>query len=107
VVGSTCYRLPYRSGQLLSYNQARELCNFHEGDLAEIPTNEEYDAIFSYVKRSWFLEPSRNYGQVWLNSIYESVSLYLFTNQGCRVLAKFIRLLTPDPDFTTVITSQL
>ena len=76
VVRSTCYKLPYRSGPYLSFQAASDLCVFHGGVLAEIPTEDAYDVIFNYVKKSWYLETNRNMVQVWLNSIYDQVSFF-------------------------------
>ena len=74
MVESTCYRLPYRSGPDLRFQEASDLCLFHGGVLAEIPTKDAYNAIFNYVKESWYLERDKNYMYIWLNSIYDQVS---------------------------------
>ena len=73
-VDRTCYRLPYRAGPRITYDQASVICRFHGGVLAEIPTEEVYQAVFRYVKRSWYYESNFNQVQVWMGAEY-NVSL--------------------------------
>ena len=70
-----CYRLPYRAGPRISYQEASDLCQFHGGVLARIHSEEVYLAVFRYIKRSWYYESSVGYVQVWMGAEY-NVSLF-------------------------------
>ena len=67
-VDNTCYRLPYRTGPRINYQQASDLCQFHGGVLAEIPSEDVYDAVFRYVKRSWYYQPNFHDVQIWMGA---------------------------------------
>ena len=54
IVGNICYKLPYRVGPTVDYYTADSLCNFHGGWLAEIPTEQVYNAVYDYVKKNWY-----------------------------------------------------
>ena len=74
VVGNICYKLPYRVGLSVDYHTADSLCNFHGGLLAEIPTEQVYNAVYDYVKKNWYTwtENKRiKLVRVWLGSRYE------------------------------------
>jgi len=74
IVGGACYWLPYRTGPKINLQKASDLCSFHGGVLAEIPSEKSYRTIFNYVKRSWYLKGGVNRVQVWLRSVYLHVS---------------------------------
>ena len=74
VVGNICYKLPYRVGPSVDYNTAASLCTFHGGLLAEIPTEQVYNAVYDYVKKNWYTwtdNESSNIVRVWLGSSYQ------------------------------------
>ena len=67
----------------MNYERARSLCAFHGGGLAEIPTEEVYDAVYDYVKTNWYFtlnQETANFVQIWLGSSYDvsliSVSIF-------------------------------
>ena len=65
----------------MNYESARSLCAFHGGGLAEIPTEEVYDAVYDYVKTNWYFtlnQETRNYVDIWLGSSHD-VSLISFS----------------------------
>jgi len=79
-VGGKCYRLLYRVGVKVTFLQAQNLCSFHGGLVAEIPSGEVYQAVFRYIRRTWSVDldaKNRNFVQVFLNSPYEVNQYYL------------------------------
>ena len=67
----------------MNYERARSLCAFHGGGLAEIPTEEVYNAVYDYVKTNWYFtlnQETSNHVQIWLGSSYDvsliSVSIF-------------------------------
>ena len=81
VVGNTCYKLPYRVGVGVNYDQARSLCDFHGGILAEIPTEEVFNSLHNYVKENWYIELNHQNNtniDCWLGSSYDVRFLLLF-----------------------------
>ena len=85
VVGNTCYKLPYRVGVGVNYDQARSLCNFHGGALAEIPTEEVFNALYKYVKAKWYIDinyPNSTWIHCWLGSSYDVSILLPFLSFG-------------------------
>ena len=56
------------------YERASSLCAFHGYALAEIPTEEVYDAVYSYVKANWYIlldSQTSEYIDIWLDSRYD------------------------------------
>ena len=85
VVGSTCYKLIYRVGVGVNHEKARRLCTFHGGALAEIPTEEVYNAVFDYVKTNWYIDLNHqesSFVRVWLGSSYDVSTLLRF----CKIV---------------------
>ena len=79
LVGNTCYKLARRVGTGMVYEAARNLCAFNGMTLAEIPSEEVYNAVYNYVKSNWYLTTNavnRNFVRIWLGSSYR-VSLHL------------------------------
>ena len=73
-MGNICYKLPYRVGPSVNYYTAASMCTFHGGLLAEIPTEEVYNAVYDYMKKSWYTwttDITPNEIRVWLGSTYE------------------------------------
>ena len=54
VVENVCYKLLYRVAVKANYETARSLCAYHGMGMAEIPTEQVYRAVYSYVQRSWY-----------------------------------------------------
>ena len=74
VVGNICYKLPYRVDRSVNYDTAASLCTFHGGWLAEIPTEQVYNAVYDYVKKNWYTWTENKRAKlvpVWLGSRYE------------------------------------
>ena len=74
VAEEKCYRLLYSVGVQVSFLQAQNLCVFHGGVMAEIPSETVYNAVFRYIRRTWNVDldaKTRNFVQVFLNSPYE------------------------------------
>ena len=81
VVGNTCYKLPYRVGVSVNYERARSLCTFHDGALAEIFTEEVFNAVYKYVKANWYIElnhHSATFIHIWLGSSYDVSNVLKF-----------------------------
>lgn len=76
IVDRNCFRLPYRKGPKMNKLRSRDFCQFHGGVLAELPTQEVYQAVFDYVKRSWYLEMNMHQVHVWLDSVYQTVGFF-------------------------------
>ena len=58
----------------MNYERARSLCAFHGGGLAEIPSEEVYDAVYDYVKTNWYFTLNGESGTVvyiWLGSSHD------------------------------------
>ena len=72
VVGNVCYKMLYKVGSGVNFEKASSLCSFHGATLAEIPTQQVYEAILNYMKKSWFYEigESRFFINGWLGSSY-------------------------------------
>ena len=74
VVGNICYKLVYGVGPSVDYNTAASLCNFQGGLLAEVPTEQVYNAVYDYVKNNWYTlieKESFSYVRAWLGSTYQ------------------------------------
>ena len=54
VVDNICYKLPYRVGVEVNFDQANAICALQGAELAEIPTRKAYYAIYNYVQSSWY-----------------------------------------------------
>ena len=57
----------------MNYESAQNLCAFQGMGLAEIPTEEAYNATYNYVQKNWYIHfdhPSHQYVQIWLGSSY-------------------------------------
>ena len=52
VVGNICYKMLYKVGSGVYFGDANFLCSFHKTALAELPTQQVYNAIFSYLRNS-------------------------------------------------------
>ena len=48
----------------MNYERATSLCGFHGGELAEIPTEEVYVAVYDYVKANWYFTLNEEAGTV-------------------------------------------
>ena len=72
VVGNICYKMLYKVGSGVNFEEANSLCSFHGATLAEIPTQQVYEAILNYMKKSWFFEIGQSYIYIsgWLGSLY-------------------------------------
>ena len=77
VVGDICYKMLYKVGSGVNFEEASSLCSFHGTTLAEIPTQQVYEAILNYMKKSWFYVIGQNVIaiRVWLGSSYSVSSL--------------------------------
>ena len=76
LVGNTCYKLLYRAGNGMNFESARSLCAFQGMIMAEIPTEETYNAIYKYVQKNWYIAinlPSVRNVQIWLGSSYDVI----------------------------------
>ena len=92
VVGNICYKLPYRVGPSVNYETAASLCTYHGGLLAEIRTQQEYNAIYDYVKNNWYTWTDENVDvvRIWLGSSYQ----VCFNSWLCKrytILIAFLR----------------
>ena len=92
VVGNICYKLPYRVGPSVNYETAESLCTFHGGLLAEIRTQQEYNAVYDYVKKNWYTctDENAHVVRIWLGSSYQvcfDIRLY----KRCTILITFLR----------------
>ena len=94
VVGNICYKMLYKVGSGVNFDDANSLCSFHGATLAEIPTQQVYDAIFNYLRNSWFYEiaddeADYNFVNVWLNYSYNVSKSYIgFVEQAYYKLGK-------------------
>ena len=43
----------YTVGAGVNFTQANASCAFHGGDLAEIPNEQVYEAVYNYIKFNW------------------------------------------------------
>ena len=80
IIGNTCYKLIYRVGNSVTYERASSLCAFHGYGLAEIPTEEVYNAVYSYVKANWYIlldSQASTFIHIWLGSRYDVSSFTL------------------------------
>ena len=90
VVGNTCYKLPYRVGVSVNYERARSLCTFQGGALAEIPTEEVFNAVYNYVKANWYIDLNHQtsaFIHIWLGSSYDVSNVFM--------LCKLILITSP------------
>jgi len=83
----TCIRLLYIVGKEAgSWSNAGTMCQFHGGRLAEIETNELFNQVYEYVKKSWNSHTNRdqNYVNVLLGMKYLNGEL-VFVSTGNSV----------------------
>jgi len=83
----TCIRLLYIVGKEAgSWQNAGTMCQFHGGRLAEIETDQLFDQVFEYVKKSWNSHTNRdqNYVNVLLGMKYLNGEL-VFVSSGNSV----------------------
>ena len=81
IVGDICFKLIYRVGVGVNFDRARSLCAFHGYGLAEITSEEVYNAIFGYVKANWYIDLGRQdvtYIHCWLGSSHDVSMCFLF-----------------------------
>ena len=92
VVGNICYKLPYRVGPAVNYNTAESLCTFRGELLAEIRTEEEYNAVFDYVKKNWYTwtDDNSQVVRIWLGSSYQ-VCFDIWLYKRCTILITILR----------------
>ena len=73
VVGNICYKMLYKVGPGINFDDANSLCSFRRATLPEIPTQRVYEAILNYIKNSWFYEiggNNYNFVNAWLDYSY-------------------------------------
>jgi len=83
----TCIRLLYIVGKEAgSWSNAGTMCQFHGGRLAEIETDELFDQVYEYVKKSWNSHTNRDqdYVNVLLGMKYMNGEL-VFVSSGNSV----------------------
>jgi len=61
IYNNTCIRLLYIVGKEAgSWSNAESMCQFHGGRLAEIETDELFNQVYEYVKKSWNSHTNRD-----------------------------------------------
>ncbi|CAK8689468.1 unnamed protein product [Clavelina lepadiformis] len=80
IVDRICYKLPRRVGVKLSYDEAERMCIFHGGVLAQLPTEESYNAVVTYTKRMFSIDidnKERDFMRIWLSSTFQDNQVQL------------------------------